>query len=58
MVVLLKKVWQEGYHAERIFRNTFIKQKIQYIPNNPVKDKIITLSEAYYFSAAPENMPV
>jgi hypothetical protein len=55
---LFFKVWQEAYHAERIFRNTFIKQKIQYIPNNPVKEKIITLPEAYYFNAALETMPV
>ena len=51
-------VWQEGYHAERIFTNTFIKRKVEYIPNNPVKDKIITLPEAYYSSTAPENMTI
>ena len=46
------KVWQNGYHAEHIYSNTFIKQKINYIHNNPVKDKIVVLPEDYYFSSA------
>ena len=46
------KVWQDGYHAEHIYSNSFIKQKIEYIHNNPVKDKIVTLPEDYYFSSA------
>lgn len=45
------KVWQHGYHAEIIETNWFIKQKINYIHNNPVKDKIVTLPEVYYFSS-------
>jgi hypothetical protein len=39
----LYKVWQNGYHAEHIFSNKFIKQKVNYIHFNPVKDKMITL---------------
>ena len=46
------KVWQDGNHAEHIYSNSFIKQKIEYIHNNPVKDKIVTLPEDYYFSSA------
>jgi REP element-mobilizing transposase RayT len=46
------KVWQNGYHAEHIYSNTFIRQKIDYIHNNPVKDKIVTSAEDYYFSSA------
>lgn len=46
------KVWQNGYHAEHIYSNSFIKQKINYIHNNPVKAKIVTLPEDYYFSSA------
>lgn len=46
------KVCQDGYHAEHIYSNSFIKQKIEYIHNNPVKDKIVTLPEDYYFSSA------
>lgn len=46
------KVWQDGYHAEIVETNGFIKQKINYIHNNPVKDKIVALPEDYYFSSA------
>jgi REP element-mobilizing transposase RayT len=46
------KVWQDGYHAEIVETNWFIKQKVNYIHNNPVKDKIVTLPEDYYFSSA------
>ncbi len=46
------KVWQNGYHAEHIYSNKFIKQKMDYIHNNPVKDKIVTLPEDYYFSSS------
>ncbi len=46
------KVWQNGYHAEHIFSNKFIKQKVDYIHFNPVKEKIVTLPEDYYFSSA------
>jgi REP element-mobilizing transposase RayT len=46
------KVWQDGYHAEIVKTNWFIKQKVNYIHNNPVKEKIVALPEDYYFSSA------
>ena len=46
------KVWQGGYHAEIVQTNWFIQQRVNYIHNNPVKDKIVTLPEDYYFSSA------
>lgn len=46
------KVWQDGYHAEKVETNWFIKQKVNYIHNNPVEQKIVTLPEDYYFSSA------
>jgi REP element-mobilizing transposase RayT len=46
------KVWQNGYHAEHIYSNKFIKQKMDYIHNNPVNEKIVILPEDYYFSSA------
>ncbi len=46
------KVWQDGYHAEVVNTNRFIKQKINYIHNNPVKDKIVSAPEDYVFSSA------
>lgn len=46
------KVWQDGYHAEIVETNRFIIQKINYIHNNPVKDKIVVCPEDYYHSSA------
>ncbi len=46
------KVWQNGYHAEHIYSNKFIKEKLNYIHKNPVKEKIVTAPEDYYFSSA------
>lgn len=46
------KVWQTGYHAEVLYSNSFIKEKINYIKNNPVKDKIVQFAEDYVFSSA------
>lgn len=46
------KVWQDGYHGEEISTNKFIYQKLNYIHNNPVKDKIVEKPEDYLFSSA------
>ncbi|MBC8756672.1 transposase [Kordia sp. YSTF-M3] len=46
------KVWQNGYHAEKVYSNKFIKQKINYIHNNPVMEKIVANPEDYVFSSA------
>ncbi|KGO90574.1 REP-associated tyrosine transposase [Flavobacterium suncheonense] len=46
------KIWQDGYHAEHVYSNSFIKQKVNYIHQNPVKDKIVGFAEDYYFSSA------
>ncbi|WP_349238951.1 hypothetical protein [Flavobacterium yafengii] len=37
---------------EHIYNNKFIKQKMDYILNNPVNEKIVTMPEDYYFSSA------
>lgn len=46
------KVWQDGYHAEEVFSNDFIFQKLNYIHQNPVKDRIVTKPEDYLYSSA------
>ncbi|MDR0229027.1 MAG: transposase [Flavobacteriaceae bacterium] len=46
------KVWQDGYHAIEVYSNKFIKQKINYIHQNPVVEKIVSSAEDYYFSSA------
>jgi len=42
---------QDGYHAEIVETNWFIKQKVDYVNNNPVKDKVVNLPEDCYFSS-------
>ena len=46
------KVWQDGYHAEKVYSNQFIKQKVNYIHNNPVLEKLVANPEDYVFSSA------
>ena len=46
------KIWQDGYHAEVVYSNSFIKEKLNYIHQNPVKEKIVSNAEDYYFSSA------
>lgn len=46
------KVWQNGYHAEHVYSNKFIKQKVNYIHQNPVVEKIVNQPEDYVFSSA------
>jgi REP element-mobilizing transposase RayT len=46
------KVWQNGYHAEIIETPQFMYQKLNYIHNNPVVDKIVEKPEDYLFSSA------
>ena len=46
------KIWQDGYHAEIVETNWLIKQKVNYIQMNPVKNRIVSLPEDYHFSSA------
>lgn len=46
------KVWQTGYHAESLITAKFIKQKLHYIHDNPVKARIVENPEDYLFSSA------
>jgi len=46
------KVWQDGYHAKEIFKPQFFNEKLNYIHNNPVIDKIVELPEDYMYSSA------
>ena len=46
------KVWQDGYHAEIVYSNKFIKEKVTYIHQNPVRAKIVANAEDYLFSSA------
>ena len=46
------QVWAHESHAEEIFSNTFIEQKIDYIHNNPVRSGIVVKPEDYLYSSA------
>lgn len=46
------KVWQTGYHAETLFSSKFIQQKMYYIHQNPVKERIVVKPEDYLYSSA------
>ncbi len=44
--------WQDGNEAKPIYSFEFLKQKIDYIHNNPVKAEIVEYAEQYKFSSA------
>lgn len=46
------RFWQEGYHVEEITATKFLKQKIDYIHQNPVKREIVAYAEDYLYSSA------
>lgn len=46
------KFWQDGNEAKPINNFEFLKQKIDYIHNNPVKAEIVEYPEQYKFSSA------
>ena len=45
------KFWQDGNEAKPIYNFEFLKQKIDYIHNNPVKAEIVEYPEQYKFSS-------
>jgi REP element-mobilizing transposase RayT len=46
------QIWTHDNHAEEIYSNKFIDQKIDYIHNNPVKAGIVIHPEDYLYSSA------
>ena len=44
-------VWTHENHAEEIYSQKFIEQKIEYIHNNPVRAGIVTRPEYYLYSS-------
>jgi len=46
------KVWQDGNMAEWLYSNRFIRQKLNYIHNNPVKAGLCSEPWEYAFSSA------
>jgi REP element-mobilizing transposase RayT len=46
------RFWQEGNYVEEIYSDDFLRQKIEYIHNNPVKAEIVSRPEYYMYSSA------
>ena len=46
------QVWTHENHAEHIYSQKFIEQKVQYIHNNPVRSGIVVNPEDYLYSSA------
>lgn len=46
--------WTHENHAEYIFSNKFIEQKLDYIHNNPVRAGIVEKPEEYKYSSAKD----
>ncbi|MCK5105498.1 MAG: transposase [Cyclobacteriaceae bacterium] len=46
------KFWQDGYHAKEIETVQFLRQKLDYIHDNPVEAGIVLSGEEYLFSSA------
>ena len=46
------QVWSHENHAEIIYGNQFLKSKIDYIHNNPVRAGLVEKAEDYLYSSA------
>ena len=46
------QVWQQNNYPEEIYSNKFIKQKVNYIHSNPVRNGIVDNPEDYLYSSA------
>jgi len=46
------QIWTHENHAEEIYSQKFIEQKIEYIHNNPVRAGIVQKPEEYLYSSA------
>jgi REP element-mobilizing transposase RayT len=46
------QIWTHENHAELIYSQKFIEQKVNYIHNNPVKNGIVVNPEDYIYSSA------
>jgi putative transposase len=46
------KFWQDGNEAKPIYSFEFLKQKKDYIHNNPIKAEIVEYADQYKFCSA------
>ncbi|MCZ2986434.1 hypothetical protein NYY78_19125, partial [Acinetobacter baumannii] len=46
------QLWQEGSHAELVYSEAVMRQKLDYIHHNPVKRGYVDLAEHWRYSSA------
>jgi putative transposase len=46
------KVWQDDFHPEAIYSESFLQQKIDYVHFNPVRRELVTKPEDWRYSSA------
>lgn len=46
------RFWQEGYYVETIVTKKFLRQKVDYIHQNPVRREVVANPEEYLYSSA------
>ena len=46
------QLWQEGYHPQEMSNNKILRQKIEYIHNNPVRKGLVARPEDWKYSSA------
>ena len=50
------RVWEEGFHPKAITDETMLRQKIEYIHNNPVRRGYVDIPEHWRYSSARQYM--
>ncbi len=48
------QVWQEGSHPQAILDDAMMRQKLEYLHNNPVKRGLVASPEHWRYSSAHE----
>jgi hypothetical protein len=46
------QLWTHENHAEHIYTDRFVRQKLEYIHMNPVRAGIVRVPEDYFYSSA------
>ena len=53
----LHQIWQEGFHPQAIQDDAMMRQKLEYLHNNPVRRGWVASSEHWRYSSAQEWLP-
>jgi len=47
-----RRFWQSGWHAEEIFSNKFLEQKVNYLHDNPCRKGLVRSPQDWRYSSA------